>query len=83
MGHHAPAKGGVRERPNRGTHVLLDVRRLAGSRDGAGHIRVRDDELEKELGPVDRTNLPGPGGKLVSFDRADQITLAKGTRFKS
>ena len=44
---------------------------------GAGHGRMRDDELENDLRPADATDLRGPAGQRIALELSEQLAFAK------
>src|SRR5207248_1851186 len=43
-----------------------------GRRDGAGHGRMRDDELENDLRPARAADLRRPAGQRMALDLSEQ-----------
>src|SRR5947208_10223498 len=50
-----------------------------GRRDGAGHGRMRDDELENDLRPARAADLRRPAGQRMALDLSEQLAFAKRT----
>src|SRR5437016_9376748 len=48
-----------------------------GRRDGAGHGRMRDDELENDLRPARAADLRRPAGQRMALDLSEQLAFAK------
>ena len=79
VGGHAGAQGRVGQAALRRAHVLAQVRHLAGGRDGTGHGRMRDHELQGHLGPAVAVDLGRPPRQAVALQRVEQRALAEGS----
>ena len=67
MRDHARPHGRVGQPPGGGAHVLPHMIDAGRRRDGAGHGRMRDDELENELRPARAADLGGPAGQRMAL----------------
>src|SRR5262245_41397043 len=76
MSDHAGAHGLVGQQPGGGGHVFPHMIDAGGRRDGAGHGRMRDDELENDLRPADATDLRRPAGQRIALELSEQPAFA-------
>src|SRR5207244_10422257 len=77
MSDHAGAHSLVRQQAGSGGHVFPHMINAGGRWDGAGHDRMRDDELENDLRPARAADLRGPAGQRMALDLSEQLAFAK------
>ena len=77
MSDHAGSHGRIRQRPGGGGHVFPHMIDAGGRRNGAGHGRMRNDELENDLRPARAADLRGPAGQRIASDLSEQLAFAK------